>query len=185
MILITGGTGFVGSHLLLYLLEKEEKIRALYRNPAKIAFVKSLFRYYKKEPLFEKIEWFEADITDIPQLENAFADVDFVYHCAALVSFDPSDEEILRKTNIEGTANVVNLSLSNAVKKLCFVSSIAASGDLQEHEDTITEATEWNPEKYHSDYAISKYGAEMEIWRAQQEGLNVVIANSTVVGIYT
>ncbi|MDI1257009.1 MAG: NAD-dependent epimerase/dehydratase family protein [Flavobacterium sp.] len=181
MILVTGATGFVGSHLLLHLLEKEQKVRALYRNSAKIEFVKSIFKHYKKESLFEKIEWFEGDITDIPQMENAFADVDFVYHCAALVSFDPNDEEILRKTNIEGTANVVNLSLVNAVKKLCFVSSIAALGDLQEHENTISETTEWNPEKNHSDYAISKYGAEMEVWRAQQEGLNVVIVNPGVI----
>ncbi|MGK4566871.1 NAD-dependent epimerase/dehydratase family protein [Flavobacterium sp. 3HN19-14] len=181
MILVTGATGFVGSHLLLHLLEKEEKIRALYRNQSKIAFVKSLFRYYKKEFLFDKIEWVEADITNIPQLEIAFAEAAFVYHCAALVSFDPDDEAILRKTNIEGTANIVNLSLTNSVKKLCYVSSIAALGDLPEHENTTTEATEWNPEKYHSDYAISKYGAEMEIWRGQQEGLNVVIVNPGVI----
>jgi nucleoside-diphosphate-sugar epimerase len=58
-------------------------------------------------------------------------------------------------------------------KKLCF-SSIATLGDLPPHEKFITE-TEWNPELPHNDYAISKYGAEMEVWRGQQEGLNVII----------
>jgi nucleoside-diphosphate-sugar epimerase len=104
-----------------------------------------------------------------------------VYHCAALISFDPKDEDILRKTNIEGTANIVNFCIAYQIKKLCFISSIATLGDLLPHEKFITEETEWNPEKYHNDYAISKYGAEMEIWRGQQEGLEVIIVNPGVI----
>ena len=181
MILITGATGLVGSHLALQLLENGEKIRAIYRNQYSILATKSLFERYEKGHLFDKIEWIQADITDIPSLEIAFANVDSVFHCAALISFDPNDEELLRKTNIEGTANIVNLSLSNGVKKVGFVSSIAALGDLKEHETIITEETEWNPEKHHSDYAISKYGAEMEIWRGQQEGLQVVVLNPGII----
>lgn len=181
MILVTGGTGFVGSHLLLHLLGQQQTIRATYRDIYKIQKTKSLFAFYGKEDLFEKISWVLADITDIPSLEPAFENVNFVYHCAALVSFDPSDEELLRKINIEGTANVANLSLAYGIEKLCHVSSIAALGDLHESETVINEQTEWNPEKYHSDYAISKYGAEMEIWRAQQEGLKVVIVNPGVI----
>jgi nucleoside-diphosphate-sugar epimerase len=122
-----------------------------------------------------------ADILDIPSLENAFQNIDFVYHCAALISFDPKDEEVIRKTNIEGTANIVNFCLAYKIKKMLFVSSIAALGDLNATETTISETTEWNPEKPHSDYAISKYGAEMEVWRGQQEGLNVLIVNPGVI----
>lgn len=181
MILITGATGLVGSHLALQLLENEEKIRAIYRNEAALLATKSLFELYKKSHLFNEIDWIQADITDIPSLEIAFANVDSVFHCAALISFDPNEEELLRKTNIEGTANIVNVSLSNGVKKIAYVSSIAAIGDLKEHETIITEATEWNPEKHHSDYAISKYGAEMEIWRGQQEGLQVVVLNPGII----
>lgn len=181
MVLITGATGFLGSHLLIHLLEKGENVRAIYRNASKLGTVKSLFIFYQKEYLFAQIQWFEADIMDIPLMELAFKDITSVYHCAASISFDPDDEEQLRKINIEGTANIVNLALVNSISKLCFVSSIAALGDLQEHENTITEKTEWNAEKYHSDYAISKYGAEMEIWRGQQEGLNVVIVNPGVI----
>jgi nucleoside-diphosphate-sugar epimerase len=131
--------------------------------------------------LFEKIEWIQADITEVPSLETAFANVDSVYHCAALISFDPKDEALLRKTNIEGTANIVNFSIANGIKKLCYVSSIAALGDLKEHEIRISEATDWNPEKPHSDYAMSKYGAEMEIWRGQQEGLKVAVLNPGII----
>ncbi|PWA05615.1 NAD-dependent epimerase/dehydratase family protein [Flavobacterium psychrotolerans] len=181
MVLVTGATGLLGSHLVLHLLENNESVRAIYRNPTAIDKTKSLFTLYDKEYLFDKIEWVQADITEIPSLEIAFQNIDSVYHCAALVSFDPNDEKLLRKTNIEGTANVVNFCLDYHIKKLCHVSSIAALGNLKEHENIFTEETEWNPEKFHSDYAISKYGAEMEIWRGQQEGLQVVIINPGVI----
>ena len=181
MVLITGATGLVGSHLALHLLENNERIRAIYRTKTSIEKTKSLFKLYGKESLFEQIEWIEADINDIPSLEIAFKGVEYVYHCAALISFDPKDEKKLRKINIEGTANIVNFCLAFNVKKLCHVSSIAALGDLMEHETLITEETIWNPEKHHSDYAISKYGAEMEIWRGLQEGLPVVIINPGVI----
>ena len=181
MILVTGGTGLVGAHLILHLIENGDSIRAIYRSIKTIEKTKSLFSLYKKESFFEKIEWIPADILDVPSLEIAFENVDYVYHCAALISFDPKDEELLRKTNIEGTANMVNFCIAKNVKKLCFVSSISALGDLKENENIITEDTEWNPEKPHSDYAISKYGAEMEIWRGQQEGLNSIIVNPGVI----
>lgn len=181
MILVTGGTGLVGAHLLLHLVEQEEIVRAMYRSATSIEKTKNLFSLYNKSHLFEKIEWMVADILDIPSLENAFQNIDFVYHCAALISFDPKDEEVIRKTNIEGTANIVNFCLAYKIKKMLFVSSIAALGDLNATETTISETTEWNPEKPHSDYAISKYGAEMEVWRGQQEGLNVLIVNPGII----
>jgi nucleoside-diphosphate-sugar epimerase len=181
MILVTGGTGLVGAHLLLYLIENGENVKAIYRNLKNIQKTKSVFELYKKGDLFEKINWLEADILDVPSLETAFIGIEYVYHCAALISFDPKDEDALRKTNIEGTANMVNFSLAKGVKKFCFVSSIAALGDLPQHETYITEETDWNPEKPHSDYAISKYGAEMEVWRGVQEGLDVMIINPGVI----
>lgn len=181
MILVTGGTGLVGMHLLMLLAEKEAKVRAIYRKPESIEKVRKLFDLQHKSAFFPNIEWLQADITDIPALEYVFVGITKVYHCAAMISFDPADENALRKSNIEGTANIVNFCLSNKVKKLCFVSSIAALGDLAVNENTITEETEWNPEKYHSDYAISKYGAEMEVWRGQQEGLETVIVNPGVI----
>lgn len=181
MILVTGGTGLVGAHLLLNLAENEAVVRAIYREKSGIEKTKSLFQVYQKEALFSKIEWIQADIIDVPSLEIAFQHVDYVYHCAACISFDPNDEEKLRKTNIEGTANIVNFCLAYPIKKLCHVSSIAALGDVISNKISINEESEWNPEVVHSDYAISKYGAEMEIWRGQQEGLNAVIVNPGVI----
>jgi dihydroflavonol-4-reductase len=180
MILITGITGLVGSHLAIKLLDDGQTIRAIYRNRESIEKTKQVFEYYKKSNLFDKINWLEADILDIPSLEKAFENIELVYHCAALISFDPKEEENLRKTNIEGTANMVNFCLAKNIKKLCFVSSISALGDPI-NKEIITEETDWNPEKQHSDYAISKHGAEMEVWRAQQEGLPIIIINPGVI----
>ena len=181
MVLVTGGTGLVGAHLILHLIENGDAVRAIYRKLESIQKTKNLFSLYKKETLFEKIDWIQADIIDVTSLEIAFENVEYVYHCAALISFDPKDEDLLRKINIEGTANIVNFCIANGVKKLCFLSSISALGNLKENEKIITEEAEWNPEKRHSDYAISKYGAEMEIWRGQQEGLETVIINPGII----
>lgn len=181
MILVTGATGLVGSHVVLRLLENHQQVRAIYRNREAISKTKSIFLHYSKMELFDKIDWIQADITEIPSLEIAFNSVTQVYHCAAFISFDPKDENKLRQINIEGTANVVNFCLEYGIKKLCHVSSIAALGDLAVNETVVSETTEWNPDAFHSDYAISKYGGEMEIWRGRQEGLATVIVNPGVI----
>lgn len=181
MILVTGGTGLLGAHLLLRLAENGAKMRAIYRDENGIQKTKSLFEHYQKSTLFNAVEWIKGDILDITALEDAFIGITQVYHCVAYISFDSKDENKLRKINIEGTANIVNFCLAKGVEKLCHVSSIAALGDLAAHETSITEETEWNPEKHHSDYAISKYGAEMEVWRGQQEGLQVIIVNPGII----
>lgn len=181
MNLVTGGTGLVGAHLLFHLLQNGEKVRALFRSEKSIQKTKNLFNQLNRGDLFHKIEWISGNVNDIASLEKAFENVKHVYHCAALISFDSVEEENLRKINIEGTANMVNCALAFGVKKFCYVSSIAALGDLKGSETVITEETEWNPEKPHSDYALSKFGAEMEIWRAEQEGLNCIIVNPGVI----
>ena len=181
MVLVTGATGLVGAHLVLHLLENQQQVRAIFRSEKSIEKTRKLFHLYHKDFLFDKIEWVPADITDVPSLTPAFQAIDYVYHCAAFISFDSNDEKLVRKTNIEGTANIVNLSLDFKIKKLLFVSSIAALGDLKAHETVVTEETDWNPELQHSDYAISKHGAEMEVWRGQQEGLQVAIINPGVI----
>lgn len=173
----------VGSHLLYKLLKTSNKVRAIYRREHKLALVKKVFSYYSAdyETLFDQIEWVEADITDIPALQRAFQDIDYVYHCAAFVSFEPDKYHVLRKINIEGTANVVNLCLSHQVKKLCYVSSIAAIGHQQNPQQLITEDTNWNQDADNSVYAITKYGAEIEVWRGTQEGIDAVIINPGII----
>jgi len=181
MILVTGGTGLVGAHLLYHLIASDKKVRAIYRSENKIESVKNVFSLYTDdEKLFSKIEWFKADITEVPSMIPAFLDVDKVYHCAALISFNPKDYREMRKVNIHGTAIVVNLAIDAKVKKLCFVGSIAAIGDSL-NGNIVTEENEWNSQKDNSGYSITKFGAEMEIWRASQEGVEVVIVNPGVI----
>jgi nucleoside-diphosphate-sugar epimerase len=182
MILVTGGTGLVGSYLLYKLTLKNNQIRAIYRKNSNLNAVKKVFSYYSDnyEALFNKIDWVEADITDIIALKKAFKNVTKVYHCAALVSFNPKDYQKMRKVNIKGTANVVNFCIDNKVDKLCFVSSIATL-DKSINSDIIDEESEWISTKNKSGYAITKHGAEMEVWRASQEGVNVMIVNPGVI----
>lgn len=183
MILVTGGTGLVGSHLLYKLLQTNTSVRAIYRRAHKLELVKKVFSYYTAdaEALYQKIEWIEADITDVPSLVVAFKNVDHVYHCAAFVSFEPDKYHQLRKINIEGTANVVNLCVSHRIKKLAYVSSIATIGHHQNPQELIVEDTNWNQEDDNSVYAITKYGAEIEVWRGTQEGVDAVIINPGII----
>ena len=182
MILVTGSTGLVGAHLLYKLISNNEKVRAIYRNEGKLNNVKKVFSTYIDDykNLFENIDWVKADILDIPSLSKAFKGIDYVYHCAAFVSFEPDKYHLLRRTNIEGTANIVNLCISNSIKKLCYVSSIATIGN-ELNNNPITEDSVWNPEEEHSVYAITKYGAEMEVWRGTQEGVDAIIVNPGVI----
>lgn len=182
MILVTGGTGLVGAHLLYKLTTENEKIRAIYRTEESLDKVKEIFSFYTSEITqhFSKIEWIKADITDIPSMIPVFIGIKKVYHCAALVSFNPKDYREMRKVNIHGTAIVVNLAIDAKIDKLCFVGSIAAVGNAINGE-TITEENEWNDEDDNHGYAITKFGAEMEVWRASQEGVDVVIVNPGVI----
>ncbi|WP_298531076.1 NAD-dependent epimerase/dehydratase family protein [uncultured Algibacter sp.] len=179
MILVTGGTGLVGAHLLYKLASNNEKVRAIYRNEKKLSNTKNVFSCYTKdyESILKSIHWVKADLLDIPSLTDAFEDIKQVYHCAAFVSFEPNKYHLLRKTNIVGTANIVNLSISHKIKKLCYVSSIATLGKPLNSNIPIDEETIWNPEADNHVYAITKYGAEMEVWRGTQEGLSTVIVN--------
>jgi len=181
MILVTGGTGLVGAHLLYQLALKHTKIRAIYRTLASINRTKAVFSFYsdKPESLFNKIEWVEARIEDLPALTLAFEAVDLVYHCAAIISFNPDDYKQMRKTNITGTANMINLSLDFKIKKFCYVSSIATLEAVPKTGE-VTEENEWSGSE-NKCYAITKYGAEQEVWRGSQEGLEVVIVNPGVI----
>ncbi|WP_299520953.1 NAD-dependent epimerase/dehydratase family protein [Winogradskyella sp.] len=183
MILVTGGTGLVGAHLLFKLVSNGEHVRATYRREKTLQRVSHVFSYFSEESesLFNSINWVKADINDIPQLQKAFKDVTHVYHCAAFVSFEPDKYHLLRKINIQGTANIVNLCISHSIDKLCYISSIAAIGHEENPEELIDEQTAWNPEGDNSVYAITKYGAELEVWRGAQEGIDAIVVNPGII----
>lgn len=182
MILVTGGTGLVGAHLLLELANSGKAVRAIHRESSDLNSVRHVFSYYSdnSEALFNKIDWQCADLNDIPALSKAFDKVTKVYHCAALISFSDADYKKMRKINIEGTANIANLCIANAVQKLCYVSSVATISKPVDNTHA-TEVKEWTEKDKKHGYAITKYGAEMEVWRASQEGVPVAIVNPGVI----
>ena len=167
-VFVTGGTGLVGSHLIKELVRQGKHVKALYRSKAPAVDDK------------QNIEWVKGDILDTISLAEAMQNVDLVYHCAAIVSFEPRQKHEMFVTNVEGTANVVNASLDAQVKKLCFVSSVAALGQLK-NEQVTDENTTWNEEANNSNYGKSKYLGEIEVWRGIGEGLKAVIVNPAII----
>jgi dihydroflavonol-4-reductase len=182
MILVTGGTGLLGSRLLFDLTSRGEKVRAIKRKDSNLDAVRRVFSYYSDFPgeLFNNIEWVNADILDIESLLEVMQNISFVYHAAAYVSFNPADRDLLIENNVTGTRNIVNACLANAVKKLCFVSSVAALGHSVKKE-LVDENCIWNPDKKSSGYSVSKFYSEMEVWKGIEEGLNAVIVNPSVI----
>ncbi len=171
MILVTGASGIVGHFIVKKLIHDGHRVRAIKRAGSNI----SRLAAYQ-----DKIEWVEADILDLPALEKAFAGVDRVVHCAALVSFHQQDKEAMMDINVNGTANMVNLALAHKVKKFVLISSVAALG-RKPGIDVIDEETKWEESDNNSNYAKSKHFAEMEVWRAQEEGLPTAIVNPSII----
>lgn len=182
MILITGGTGLVGTRLLFDLVSKGKQVRAIKRKSSSLAILEKVFHLQSKkaDELLKKIEWVDGDVQDYLSLELAIRDIEQVYHCAAVVSFDPKDKPMMMRINVDGTANVVNAALVAGIKKMCFVSSVASLGRAEENV-MIDEDSDWIDSKENSAYAKSKYAAEREVWRGIAEGLNAVIVNPSII----
>ncbi len=182
MVLVTGGTGLVGAHLLYRLLKDGKEVRALKRETSDINKTKFVFNFYGKAAgqLFEEIQWVDGDLLDYESLERAVQDVEVVYHTGALVSFNPSLKDEMLNVNEEGTANLVNICVERKIKKFCYISSIATLGNSKNGE-VIDEMSYWQGGRNHSAYSISKFRAEMQVWRATKEGLDAVIVNPSVI----
>jgi len=173
-ILITGGTGFLGSYIIKTLIEKGYAVRALRRS--------NKFPNWIAKDIMEKVEWVDGDILDVVSLEDAMQGIDTVIHSAAIVSFVEKDRKEMYQVNIEGTANVVNIALENNVKRLVHISSVAALG-RSAGGGHVDEEKKWEESKVNTHYAKSKYRAELEVWRGMAEGLDAVILNpSTILG---
>ncbi len=171
-ILVTGGTGFLGSYLLRYLVQKGyNNIFAIRRATSKMDLVK---------PIEDKIHWMECDVLDVKGLEKAMEGVKQIYHSAAMVSFEAKHRKRMYQVNIQGTANVVNLALENNIEKLVHVSSIAALG-RRKRLKVISEKTKWEKSNFNSEYGISKYLSEQEVWRGMAEGLRASIINPSII----
>lgn len=176
MNLVTGATGIAGSHVLYQLMREGKPVLAARRAQSNLAETRNLFRHYSgSDELFSRIKWIELDINDSGALDDAMNGVSSVYHCAGVVSFDPADREVLMKVNEKGTATVVNACLAKGIR-LCHLSSVATIHNL-DYLLPLDESVFWKKSGSESDYAVSKYNAEREVWRGMEEGLQAVIVN--------
>lgn len=178
MVLVTGATGILGRVIVLELLKQGKEVRATKRSSSNLKEVRASYRFYTDKPdfYFDKIQWMDVDFEDLDSLREALIDIDQVYHCAAIVSFNPQDDKAMNKTNVDGTRNLLYAVENSTVEKFLFVSSIAVLDGYNE-QGMMDENSDFNPKLNHSGYAISKHLSEMEVWRASAEGLNTVIIN--------
>lgn len=173
MILVTGGTGFLGSTLIKQLIDEGKAVLAT-KRPSSI--IPDSLRGSSL------VEWVDTDITNYFLLADLFPRVKEVYHCAAMVSYQPTDASLMHKVNIEGTQHIVNLCIEHDIR-LVHVSSIAALG-RNKLGLPVSETDKWEYDRGISQYSLSKYKSELEVWRGINEGLNAVIVNpSLIVGL--
>lgn len=182
MNLVTGATGILGSHVVLALLQNNQPVIACKQKSSDTSKVEELFSYYSEDykALFAKIKWVEVDICDIFSIEEALEGITNVYHCAGYVSFNPKDTKKITLINETGTKNVVDACLQKKIPALCHVSSIGTINNL-DYTLALNEEVFWKKSGKESDYAISKYNGEREVWRGMEEGLNAVIVNPGVI----
>ncbi|MFZ1658824.1 MAG: NAD-dependent epimerase/dehydratase family protein [Flavobacteriales bacterium] len=182
MDLVTGGTGIVGAHVLDALLAQGRSVRALLRKGSDPSIVQRILKHYHTDGAerFQRIQWVEGDLFEVDALRDAMHGVEHLYHCAALVSFDPRDRPAMMSVNAEGTANVVDAALETGVRRMCHVSSTATIGGGMDG-STGDETKPFVQNGSSSAYAISKAKAELEVHRGIAEGLDAVMVNPCVV----
>jgi len=174
MVLVTGGTGFLGAYIIKELVSNGIPVRAIRHRNSLPSFIPT--------SIFNRVDWRDGDVLDIVGLEESIEGIDTIIHSAAKVSFHDSERRDMFRVNIEGTANVVNLALEKNIRQLIHVSSVAALG-RKNNGTIVTEEKKWEDDKVNTSYAISKYQAEMEVWRGMGEGLQTIIVNpSTILG---
>lgn len=183
MIFVTGGTGFVGSHLLYLLAREGRKIRVLKRKDSSLNQVRAAFDFYNTltgthtdfEQYTGNFEWVECDLLLHDSMYRNLDDVDEIYHAAANISHDDNQRNEIDRVNIRGTTDLVNMALEKGIEKFHYVSSIAALD--RNEEGIISESKDIKKVKFTSAYSKSKYLAEIEVWRGFEEGLKGVIIN--------
>ncbi|MBX2969740.1 MAG: NAD-dependent epimerase/dehydratase family protein [Cyclobacteriaceae bacterium] len=170
MIAVTGANGLLGSFVIRKLYEANVPVVAIKRNNSDTSLLADL----------NTLTWRTADILDPISLQEALEGVSGVIHCAAMVSFNPRDEKKLMQVNVEGTKNVVDACHVSGVTRLLHVSSVAALG-RQKNQTHISESNMWIDSPYNTMYGQSKYKAELEVFRGQEEGLKTIIINPSVI----
>lgn len=162
-IFLTGGTGALGQYISGELINRGYQIKALFRtNPGEN----------------KDIEWIKGDLLDPAGYETELDGIDVIIHLADKRSFNTRDHTIMHKINVLGTRDLVDAAVHYNVKGIIFLScaeSLIRSGQAE----TIELNSPGNP-VFYSNYARTKFQAELEVWRAREEGLSISILNSAL-----
>jgi len=187
MILVTGGTGFVGAHLLYKLISMGVPVRAMKREKSSLKVIEKIFGYYSNEyeNLLSKIEWVNADFTDYDSLMQMLKGINKVYHCAGYVSFKHEDKSRLYESNLYGTKKLLDAVMASDIDKFCHLSSSSAT-DKNFMRSYVTEEMIWRPKHKCSEYARTKFLADLAVFEAMANGLRGIIVNPTnILGPYS
>jgi dihydroflavonol-4-reductase len=171
MIAVTGANGLLGSFIIRKLIQEQKSFVAIKRAGSDTTLL---------QDVAEKIQWRSADVLNPSMLSDALEGCTHVIHSAAIVSFNPHRANEVLEINAVGTRNVVNVCLQQNIKRLVHISSVAALG-RQKEQALIQEDNKWVDNPINSVYANSKYKAELEVFRGQEEGLNTIILNPSVI----
>lgn len=163
-VFVTGGTGFVGANLVRLLLEKGYEVRALVRSKASAANLQDL-----------DIEQVSGDLNDL-DLDKKMRGCEVLFHAAAQYSLWQADRDLLHRSNVLGTRNVLAAARQAGIERTVYTSSVAAIGVGGPR---TNETHQSPPEELIGDYKRSKYHAEQEAMAAARNGQHVVIVNPT------
>jgi dihydroflavonol-4-reductase len=167
--LVTGGGGFIGSHLVRALAERGDELRLLARRSTKLEHLDDL-----------EFERATGDITDRRAVRRAMKDVERVFHVAGTTSLRPQDAERVFEVNVRGTRTVFEEALEAKVARAVFTSSVAAIGPAKE-KSTADETNIFRAGGHGIAYVNSKHEAEVEAMRIAMRGLPLVVVNPTFV----
>lgn len=167
--LVTGGTGFVGSHVVQELVEQGHSARVLHRKSSRLDALADV-----------PFESALGDILDLDALRAACEGCDWVFHVAAVADYWRADKQRMFEANIEGTRRVLNAARDIGVKRVVFTSSAAAVG-IHPDGKPADELIPFNlpPERF--PYGYSKAMAEAVALEAVERGQEVVIVNPVVI----
>jgi len=165
-VLVTGATGFLGSHLTRRLIRAGHEVTILRRPTSDISPLDALSLHHVI-----------GDITEVEAVNRAVEGNNYVIHAAAHIAYWRNHRAIQTRINVEGTRNVVNACKQRGVKRLLHVSSVAAIGIPAQADCPADETFSFNLGQSKLNYHISKYLAEQEVLKEAQNGLDAVVVN--------
>lgn len=164
-ILVTGASGFIGTHLVQHLVQRGESVHLLCRPTSDLSIFKE-----------REIRIFRGDILDPTSVERAMEGCDRVFHLAAYARNWSKEPQVYYEINVEGLKNIFEVALKRSVKKVVFTSSSLTIGPSN---GSIVNESAGLTDGFFTEYQRSKYVAEKEVEKYVEKGLQVVTVNPT------